>query len=290
VAPCWSSASSPSWATAASADGPSLYRRRPSLPRPNGSIAASTRSRHGRSRRIYRSVPSHMNVELVNDRTVTFLLDSRKLFLKVPIPAQPWSKRPWMWSARGFRPSRGRDRRRSRSDDPRSSGPEAMASRTECRIERDQRRTRCGTPASSAPACAELAPWARRGLGRRRARTGHNRAPMNVDRAGEVGGRAVVEPVGIGEPGVGLGKSNELARARMVQGRILPARRRSGPGRSPPRQPEGRGRGPVGRVGDVDVRQLMVADGEGTARKGIEDLAEGTTAGRRGSRPGGGFD
>ena len=35
--------------------------------------------------------------------------------------------------------------------------------------------------------------------------------------------------------------------------------------------------GPIGRVGDVDMRQLMVADGEGAARKGLEDLAEGTT-------------
>ena len=40
---------------------------------------------------------------------------------------------------------------------------------------------------------------------------------VNIDGAGEVGGLAVVEPVRVGEPGVGLGDQNELAGAWVVE-------------------------------------------------------------------------
>src|SRR5204863_10024901 len=40
---------------------------------------------------------------------------------------------------------------------------------------------------------------------------------VDVDGAGEVGGARVVEPVRVGEPGVGLGEEDEVSRVGMVE-------------------------------------------------------------------------
>ena len=57
---------------------------------------------------------------------------------------------------------------------------------------------------------------------------------VDVDRPGEVGGLPIVEPVGIGEPGVGLRQDDELAGTRVVQpdlaAALRPARTRATPG------------------------------------------------------------
>ena len=46
------------------------------------------------------------------------------------------------------------------------------------------------------------------------------RLAVDVDRPGEVGGKAVVEPVGIGEPGVGLRQDHELTGAGVVEAQL----------------------------------------------------------------------
>ena len=64
---------------------------------------------------------------------------------------------------------------------------------------------------------------------------------VDVDGPGEVGGLAVVEPVGIGEPGVGLGQGDELARPRMIEADLARARRRDST-RATPGSPASRSR------------------------------------------------
>ena len=48
------------------------------------------------------------------------------------------------------------------------------------------------------------------------------RLAVDVDRAGEVGGQPIVEPEGIGEPGVRLGQDDELPGAGMVEPDFAP--------------------------------------------------------------------
>ncbi len=55
------------------------------------------------------------------------------------------------------------------------------------------------------------------------------RLAMDVDRAREVGGRLVVEPVGIGEPGVRVGEKDDLARSGMIEADFRPFLAREGP-------------------------------------------------------------
>ena len=109
---------------------------------------------------------------------------------------------------------------------------------------------------------------------------------MDVDRPGVVGGVAVVEPERIGEPGVGLGQGDELARPRVVEADLAALLAGAGPGPRPaPAASRSRTAVQVGRIGDVDVGHLVVADGEGAAAERVEDLAERAGADLQAARP-----
>ena len=63
------------------------------------------------------------------------------------------------------------------------------------------------------------------------------RLPVDVDRPGVVGGPAVVEPERVGEPGVGLGEGDDLARPRVVEPDLAPRLAREEPGDARARRP-----------------------------------------------------
>ena len=114
---------------------------------------------------------------------------------------------------------------------------------------------------------------------------------VDVDGPGEIGGQAVVEPVGIGEPGVGLGQRRRARRREDDPGRARAARRPPAPARRrASRRSASRTRARSSGSGDVDVGKLVVADGEGPAAEGVEDLAERARAGPRAARPRGARD
>ncbi len=98
---------------------------------------------------------------------------------------------------------------------------------------------------------------------------------VDVHGPGEVGGQAIVQPVGIGEPGIVVGQRDELARREGDPGpsspRPSPSSTRATPGVDGDQLA---GPGAIGLTAGVDVGQLMVADGEGPAAEGVEDLAE----------------
>ena len=100
------------------------------------------------------------------------------------------------------------------------------------------------------------------------------RLAMDVDGPREVGGVAIVEPVRISKPCVRLGQDHQIPRARVVQtdlGAFLALVNLCDPEYALKQVANPRS---VGFLADVNVGQLMVADGEGSAVEGIEGFAE----------------
>ena len=98
---------------------------------------------------------------------------------------------------------------------------------------------------------------------------------VDLDAAGEVGRPVVVEPVVVGEPRAGLGDHDELAGALVVEAvRACCSRSRtsSTPGSA---SSSVAGARQVGGVGDVDVGDLVVGDGERARRPRVEVLHPG---------------
>ena len=85
---------------------------------------------------------------------------------------------------------------------------------------------------------------------------------MDLHQPREVRRALVVEPVVVGEPAVGLGQRDELAGALVIEPRValrvgVEQRRDAGQ-----RGQQLTDLGHVGRITDVDVRDLMVGDRE----------------------------
>lgn len=104
------------------------------------------------------------------------------------------------------------------------------------------------------------------------------RFAVDVDGAGVVGGGAVVEPEGVGEPGVGSAEGDDLAATGVVEVEGLAFGSGEEVGDPVELGEVVADAGDVLRALDVDVGDLMVADGEGAAVEGIEDFAEGSGA------------
>ena len=102
---------------------------------------------------------------------------------------------------------------------------------------------------------------------------------VNVDRAGEIRGEAIVEPVGISKPRIGLCDSDhQLAGIEGDRGRSQP---RSAPAYRPAPRPaiprSIRSARPASRSSasvEIDVRDLVIAHGEGPAAECVEHLTE----------------
>ena len=164
-------------------------------------------------------------------------------------------------------------RRRSGSDGRSGPGGEAVAAPAPASRRAGSRRTACGTRASSGPVADHAA------LGPAESRVEEQLArvvaglAVDVDCPGEVGGRR------------SSSQKDRRTRRRARRGR--PARPLvDGRGRSRPlvaartRRDAGHRRQDVSRLArivglaDIDVGQLMVADGEGPAAERVQDLAE----------------
>ena len=86
----------------------------------------------------------------------------------------------------------------------------------------------------------------------------------------------MIEPVRIGEPGIRLGQDNELTCARMVQTDLTPigaAENSRNARQTSELVTHGRA---IVAVGDIHVRELMVANSKRTAAEGVEGFAEWT--------------
>ena len=111
------------------------------------------------------------------------------------------------------------------------------------------------------------------------------RLAVDVHGAGVIGGRAVVEPERVREPGVGLATARPARRPARGRDRSRRAPRRRDAGHA--RQAGEQRRGPAARrrVADVDVGDLMVADREGPARRTSRAARRTARGGRSAGRP-----
>src|SRR5262249_62150042 len=104
---------------------------------------------------------------------------------------------------------------------------------------------------------------------------------VDVHGAGVVGRVAVLRPEGVGEPGVRVRQGDHFAGPRLTEvqfGSFLAGANATDTGQF---LQDLNNSGHVGGVGDVDVRQLMVADGERPAGDRAQDLPDRTAAHRQ---------
>jgi hypothetical protein len=97
---------------------------------------------------------------------------------------------------------------------------------------------------------------------------------MNIHRSRIIRRLPVIQPERIGEPGIRFGKSNQIAGARMSEMKL-----RAFLAGKDPRHPRQTGDDcadvrHVGLIVDIDVRQLVIADREGTARERLQSFSE----------------
>ena len=166
--------------------------------------------------------------------------------------------------ARGAEPVAPPDQRRVERDHV-EEGPEAQLLPEQSRRQAELRAARASGRGTArrgrSPASGGCRPSGRsRGPGRRRARTGRR-----TRRRARTGRRS--RPIADG-------RARPRARASPDRSRATPARRQ-----------EVADPGDVGRVPDVDMGDLVVADGERPAGERVEDLAERAGADRRAGRP-----
>src|SRR5688500_14675018 len=96
---------------------------------------------------------------------------------------------------------------------------------------------------------------------------------MDFDKTREIGSAAIVQPVVVGEPGIRSRQGHKLARARMIEtkGMLLAAIEHAFDARQ--RSDQLLGFDDKIRLGDVNVRDLMVGDGKGARLSDIENFS-----------------
>src|SRR5579875_1848258 len=107
---------------------------------------------------------------------------------------------------------------------------------------------------------------------------------MNVHGTSVIRRVPIIEPKRVGKPGIGFGQGNQFAGtfvSQMNRTALFVVENTSYTLESEQEIAHAR---PVGLVGDIDVGNLVIADGEGSAGESVEVFAEGTRPHRQQAR------